>query len=126
VLRDLEEADGPGEGTRGEERWDRWYALCTRRGVRLEDCTGELLGTLPMDPDDDDEEEDEEEEEEEDSEEYDSDGPPPEGSLGDLRLLLEECRKMSETREEAGPFSSFPSGFGRGRGQMMPFVGGTR
>lgn len=101
VLIDLERTNGP-RGS-GMERWDRWAGMCERAGVRLEDCTGALLGTLPQEyeeeqddeslEDDESYYEDEEEEEEE---------PPRSGGVGlaELRALLEECRKMSEERED--------------------------
>jgi hypothetical protein len=103
VLTDLERADGP-QGT-GMERWERWAGMCEAVGVRLEDCTGALLGTLPQKYED--EEQEEEEESLEDDEYYYTDEevevePPRPGGVGlaELRALLEECRKMSEERED--------------------------
>ncbi|KAG1733391.1 uncharacterized protein EDB91DRAFT_1149341 [Suillus paluster] len=99
VLTDLERTNGP-QGS-GMERWERWAGMCEGMGIRLEDCTGALLGTLPH--------EYEEEEDEEDDDEYyytDDDEPARPGGVGlsELRALLEECRKMSEEREDP-PFA---------------------
>lgn len=124
MLNDLNEADGPSETEGGVKRYDMWWEMLTRNGIRLEDCTGALLGTLPMDDDDeddddddddeseyvsaeefDDDEEDEEEGEEDDGEEeeWELDIPPvPElggPQVAELRQLLAECRAMAETRE---------------------------
>ena len=46
LLRDLDAADGPGDGCL--ERWERWWDQCADEDVRLEDCTGDLLGNLPQ------------------------------------------------------------------------------
>ncbi|KAH7908860.1 hypothetical protein BJ138DRAFT_1011934 [Hygrophoropsis aurantiaca] len=46
VLEDLEREDGPARGV-GVGRWERWCEACEAVGVRLEDCTGALLGALP-------------------------------------------------------------------------------
>ena len=119
MLLDLNKADGPNrteDGGAGFERWSRWWGMCVKAGVRLEDCTGGLLGVLPEDErDESDSEEGEDSEEEEDSEEdEDSDEdedewnieiPPmpeePNDRTAELRQLLEECRAMSEGREES-------------------------
>ncbi|KAH9950458.1 hypothetical protein B0H21DRAFT_706340 [Amylocystis lapponica] len=83
LLRDLEAANGPDEV--GFERWERWWNQCAVQGVRLEDCTGALLGTLPgSEVVVDGEEEDDESEDDE-----------PQDSLLQLRDLLAECRQMS-------------------------------
>ncbi|RDX52090.1 hypothetical protein OH76DRAFT_243418 [Lentinus brumalis] len=86
LLTDLEKNNGPSQ--RCFERWERWSRQCQREGVRLEDCTGATLGTLPEDPED---------------EEDDDDGSSltDEGSrhLTTLRELLVECRKMNALRE---------------------------
>ncbi|PCH33809.1 hypothetical protein WOLCODRAFT_94220 [Wolfiporia cocos MD-104 SS10] len=87
LLRDLERADGPARDC--YERWERWWDQCAAQGVRLEDCTGAPLGTLPMD---DPEDEEVESEVDEDAEEQ--------KKLQPLRDLLEECKRMSLTREE--------------------------
>jgi hypothetical protein len=120
LLRDLEQEDGPNAEDGCLDRWERWWAQCARTGVRLEDCTGAELGTLPQngeDSDGEDEEEEEkmvelegEEDEEGDSEDEDSeseDGGPALGTMAELRQLLEECKKMSEDREEPnfGPWA---------------------
>jgi hypothetical protein len=127
MLSELNEADGPSAEDGGMMRYDQWWDMLTRAGIQLEDCTGQPLGTLPMDEeedesdsDDDKEGEDEEEEEEEeydegeyeDSDEYEDDDddeweieipPLPQeggGHVDELRQLLEECRAMAEEREE--------------------------
>ncbi|EED80420.1 predicted protein [Postia placenta Mad-698-R] len=82
LLRDLEAADGP-QGD-AYERWERWWDQCARQGIRLEDCTGALLGTLPLE-----EEDDESESESEDDEAY----------LAPLREVLEECRQLPSVDE---------------------------
>jgi hypothetical protein len=46
VLRDLEQADGPSED--GARRYDKWWNMLSQAGIRLEDCTGAPLGTLPQ------------------------------------------------------------------------------
>ncbi len=85
LLTDLEKNNGPSQ--RCFERWERWSRQCQREGVRLEDCTGAALGTLPEDPEDDDDDESALEESEGDS------------NLTTLRELLLECRKMNAQRE---------------------------
>ncbi|KAJ7073476.1 hypothetical protein B0H15DRAFT_925651 [Mycena belliarum] len=116
LLAALDDANGPGVGE-GMERWNRWWDACSRAGVRLEDCTGAILGTLPQDvpesesdEDSDDEEDDEEWEEEEGQSEWQITVPPlaPEGGghLSELRQLLEECRAMDEGRDEDYMFNS--------------------
>ncbi|KAI0756654.1 hypothetical protein C8Q80DRAFT_1091695 [Daedaleopsis nitida] len=84
LLSDLEKNNGPSQ--RCFERWERWSKRCQREGIRLEDCTGATLGTLPVDPED--------EEEESVVEESESDR-----NLTTLRELLLECRKMNAQRE---------------------------
>lgn len=56
ILRGLNRSNGPARGGPAHcyERWERWWDMCTRMRVRLEDCTGELLGTLPMSEEDSD------------------------------------------------------------------------
>ncbi|KAF7343751.1 hypothetical protein MSAN_01955700 [Mycena sanguinolenta] len=82
LLEALDRADGPAPGE-GMKRWERWWQGCTHVGVRLEDCTGGMLGELPMDPVESDSEEEESEvegelvdgdtdEEESDEDEYDA------------------------------------------------------
>lgn len=91
LLRDLEAEDGPSADC--FERWERWWNQCASQGVRLEDCTGALLGTLPQEePEDEDESE---EEDEGDNEIRD-----------DLRDLIRQCREMTTTRDE--PFYGYP------------------
>ncbi|KAG6910726.1 hypothetical protein DXG01_008257 [Tephrocybe rancida] len=117
MLSDLNDADGPSEEV-GMARYDKWWDMLTGEGIRLEDCTGALLGTLPKDEDLEGEgaEDEEEYEEDEDEEDEDSDGdweeeeevwelvlPPapqqPGHSISELRDLLDQCRMMAQTRE---------------------------
>jgi hypothetical protein len=107
VLTDLERADGP-QGS-GMERWERWAGMCEGKSIRLEDCTGALLGTLPQEDEEDEDEEDDEEDDVLDDHEYsytnDEEPVRPGGvGLSELRALLEECRRMSEEREDP-PFA---------------------
>ncbi|KAJ7469697.1 hypothetical protein FB451DRAFT_1476591 [Mycena latifolia] len=111
LLADLDRANGPGETGGGMDRWDRWWEACRRAGVRLEDCTGGLLGELPQDPPESESESDEDEDEDDEEEsEWQISVPPlaPEGGshLSELRQLLEECRAMDETRDENYMFNS--------------------
>lgn len=130
MLTDLNVANGPSVDNGGYDRWNRWWNACAAQQIRLEDCTGEVLGTLPEDVEGDNEsfeEEDEEEdgeeyEDEEDGEEYDSDEwgtgdedeeeeeeydfpvpPLPEGNGRTMELtrLLQEVRMMNAGRDEA-------------------------
>ncbi|EEB96595.1 hypothetical protein MPER_04249 [Moniliophthora perniciosa FA553] len=66
MLNDRESATSDGMA-----RWERWYDQCHGLGVRLEDCTGGVLGELPPPLDLEDEHSDSEEESSEESE-YDS------------------------------------------------------
>ncbi|KAJ7463470.1 hypothetical protein B0H11DRAFT_1815486 [Mycena galericulata] len=117
LLLALNKADGPAPGE-GMGRWERWWGAAAAAGIRLEDCTGGLLGVLPQDADpplvedSDDEgeggEEDEAEAEEEGDWEYaegedadtDADPEKPGTGLRALRALLEECRAMDAGRDE--------------------------
>jgi len=101
VLTDLERADGP-QGS-GMERWERWAGICERAGVRLEDCTGALLGTLPQNFEEYEEESLEDDEcsyTDEEVEVVEEPTRPGGSGLAELRALLEECRIMSEERED--------------------------
>ncbi|KAG5643028.1 hypothetical protein DXG03_001640 [Asterophora parasitica] len=108
MLADLNEANGPSEDE-GMQRYDAWWAMLMEAGIRLEDCTGALLGTLPDDEeddleedgDDDSDEDEESDEEEEEGEELDIPPLPQVGgpALAELRQLLAECRAMEATRE---------------------------
>ncbi|GLB38997.1 hypothetical protein LshimejAT787_0601590 [Lyophyllum shimeji] len=140
MLNDLNEENGPAEDG-GVQRYDKWWDKLTRSGIRLEDCTGALLGTLPMDDGDEEDDgddvdgeegEDEDEEasddddyEEDDGEEEDEwelDVPPiPQvggSQLTELRQLLAECRAMAETREP----SIFTPMLAETGGMVMPVV----
>ncbi|KAJ7260379.1 hypothetical protein B0H12DRAFT_1014155 [Mycena haematopus] len=110
LLGELDRANGPAEEGGGMARWERWWEMCTRVGVRLEDCTGALLGELPQDPpESESEEEDEEEEENEEEGEWRITVPPlqPAGGtqLSELRRLLDECRAMDAGRDANYMFS---------------------
>ncbi|KIK42335.1 hypothetical protein CY34DRAFT_83741 [Suillus luteus UH-Slu-Lm8-n1] len=102
VLKDLERADGP-QGS-GMERWEKWAGMCERMNIRLEDCTGALLGTLPQNEEEDDDDEDYEDDEEEEDAANEEPVRPGGVGLSELRALLEECRRMSEEREDP-PFA---------------------
>jgi hypothetical protein len=69
MLNALNKSDGPGENG-GYDRWYRWSTTCQRAGIRLEDCTGHSLGTLPQDDEYEDENEDEDDNEDETEDEY--------------------------------------------------------
>jgi len=131
MLEDLNESNGPSTENGGYNRWSRWWSTCANAGVRLEDCTGQLLGTLPEDNevDDSDEEEiedeeveDSDEEEDDDSEEEDDDDDDDDEEQVDsyplddrnnwrtgnllqvpevLTQLIQEVKAMNETRDEA-------------------------
>jgi hypothetical protein len=90
LLSGLERQNGPED--EGYARWERWDTQCRAEGVRLEDCTGGLLGDLPMDSDDEWEEEDSEYEYVE-VEEQDAGLQP--SNVKELRDLLDEIRRMS-------------------------------
>ena len=127
MLNALNQSDGPSGENGGYDRWNRWSTTCLRSGIRLEDCTGQSLGTLPQDDEYEDESEDDEEsdedddgdddydDEDDDSGEWESDeeeeeepewgrrvSPLPEGNGRTMELtrLLEECRVMNEGRDE--------------------------
>lgn len=106
LLQDLNDNNGPADAC--FERWERWWEMCTKMRVRLEDCSGDMLGNLPQDSDDYDSEEDDEDEEYEyatDEEEREWKGSV---SLAELRELLAECKRMSEEGErERSPFQFF-------------------
>ena len=65
LLEDLNQSNRPSRENGGYDRWLKWWSTCADAAIRLEDCTGQLLGTLP------DIEEGEDNEEEVDSEEED-------------------------------------------------------
>ncbi|OCH95782.1 hypothetical protein OBBRIDRAFT_719949 [Obba rivulosa] len=76
LLRHLEAQDGPDRHSDCYDRWQRWFDQCAHQDIRLEDCTGALLGELPKD----DCEVDSTETEEDTSQ--------------TLRELLAECKRM--------------------------------
>ena len=121
MLNALNKSDGPSGENGGYDRWNRWSTACLRSGIRLEDCTGQSLGTLPQDDEYEDESEGESEDERSDEDEDDDDSgdwvsesdeeepewgrrvsPLPEGNGRTMELtrLLEECRVMNEGRDE--------------------------
>lgn len=114
MLVDLNEADGPSAESGGLERYDNWWHMLTGNGIRLEDCTGALLGTLPQD----EVEEGEEEESDDEDGDWEYDLPPNESdeeqpvrrssNVEELRQLLAECRAMAAERPEP----MFPPMFG--------------
>ena len=124
MLNALNKSDGPSGENGGYDRWNRWSTTCSRSGIRLEDCTGQSLGTLPQD-EDESEDDDSGDEVSEDYDDYDDDdddddsgewvsgsdeepewerrvSPLPEGNGRTMELtrLLEECRVMNEGRDE--------------------------
>ena len=109
MLHDLNKEDGPSEEDGGVDRYDSWWTMLSESGIRLEDCTGALLGTLPEDEDEDGSDEDEEfgseDSEEEEETQWGFQIPPMPAEEGthitELRQLLEECRAMAEEREES-------------------------
>ena len=105
LLRDLESNDGPSQT--GRSRWAGWWDQCAQQGVRLEDCTGEPLGTLPQDEPDSDDDDDEDASDEQESDEYETHGNWQEENraptIQELRDLLEECRRMSAEADPTDP-----------------------
>ena len=102
LLRALESNNGPSQ--LGLSRWERWWDQCAREKVRLEDCTGGLLGTLPQDEpesDGDDESESDESDEYEIEGDWQEENRPP--TIQELRDLLEECRRMSAEADPTDP-----------------------
>ncbi|KDQ60432.1 hypothetical protein JAAARDRAFT_606455 [Jaapia argillacea MUCL 33604] len=103
LLSDLERANGPDQ--RCTERWERWWKQCAVQGIRLEDCTGDLLGTLPQIEGEGDGDDDGTETELSDAPtdvmSMVSAGPFPE-----LRRLVNECRRMTAGKKPR-PFSEY-------------------
>ena len=104
LLTNLETSNGPAADC--YERWDKWWNQFSQVRVRLEDCTGAELGTLPA-PLHSEEEDDEDDEDDESEEEEPKGAHLSKGALSELRDLLEECRKMSAEREELPTFLQF-------------------
>ncbi|KAJ7137544.1 hypothetical protein C8R43DRAFT_1072215 [Mycena crocata] len=110
LLGELDRANGPAEGA-GMARWERWWEACRAAGVRLEDCTGALLGELPQ-VEIELGAESEWEEAEESASESEREGEGADGGesqwrsavpgthLDELRRLLDECRVMDEGRDD--------------------------
>ncbi|KAJ6496334.1 hypothetical protein C8R45DRAFT_1211936 [Mycena sanguinolenta] len=103
LLSALDKANGPTTGER-MGRWERWWEACTRAGMRLEDCTGALLGELPQyePPSESGGEGGSEDDEDEDGDREWRRTIPPQGAtqLDELRKLLDECRAMDAGRDE--------------------------
>jgi hypothetical protein len=121
VLEELNKSNGPSSESGGYDRWVRWWQACAGDQIRLEDCTGHSLGTLPGEPEGEEESDDEgdvledgdtEDESAEDEEDEEEVGFEP----GDktrwqtsttpqvpnvLTQLIREVRAMNETRDEA-------------------------
>jgi hypothetical protein len=116
LLAALERANGPGKEPGCFERWERWWTQCVNAGIRLEDCTGDYLGTLP-DPEveEDDEEAEDHSDEWSGSEEGNGES---EAIRDELRELLVECQKMSATRETSSPFMAMFQAMGMGSGMQ--------
>ncbi|KAH9953798.1 hypothetical protein BC827DRAFT_1145417 [Russula dissimulans] len=102
LLAGLERQNGPED--EGYARWERWTAQCDADGVRFEDCTGALLGDLPMDSDDEWDLDDEEDGEYEYEKEKEKDAGLQPSNVKELRDLLDEIRRMSVA--EPAPFLS--------------------
>ncbi|KAI6017129.1 hypothetical protein EDC04DRAFT_2576873 [Pisolithus marmoratus] len=106
LLQALNDANGPRPGE-CFQRWERWWDACESMRVRLEDCSAGLLGDLPQEPG---YEPDGSDTEEEDEEEYYTDDEEARKSarvsnVGELRELLEECRRMwAQTDRQPPPF----------------------
>jgi hypothetical protein len=101
LLTGLERQNGPEE--EGYARWERWEAHCAAEGVRLEDCTGALLGDLPLDSDDEWEGGSEGEREDYEEEQKGQEGELRPSNVKELRDLLDEIRRMSVS--EPGPLT---------------------
>ncbi|KAJ3477547.1 hypothetical protein NLI96_g10385 [Meripilus lineatus] len=97
LLRDLEAANGPDLVC--FERWERWSSRCADEGVRLEDCTGEELGTLPGTSDDEEQDGDSDEEDAMEVEAYIQ---PQQDSISIIRDVLEECRRATQSSSRYG------------------------
>ncbi|KAF7323798.1 NTF2 domain-containing protein [Mycena kentingensis (nom. inval.)] len=99
----LEEADGPRQDGGGMERWENWWEMTKKAGIRLEDCTGNLLGELPQDGEQDDDEDADtswDTSYEIDEEYYSQPGSRRVSNLDELKALLEECRAMDLERDD--------------------------
>ncbi|TCD61749.1 hypothetical protein EIP91_007975 [Steccherinum ochraceum] len=89
LLRDLEKADGPDPSC--YERWERWWDQCAGQKIRLEDCTGAVLGTLP-----------EKEVEETEDGSYVSSDAPVKDTFTVIRELMLECRRLTALPYQPG------------------------
>ncbi|KAF8891483.1 hypothetical protein CPB84DRAFT_1683298 [Gymnopilus junonius] len=74
MLRDLNRFDGPSRENGGYDRWNKWWNQFADSGIRMEDCTGQFLGTLPQDDEDESSEEEDDDEDSEDEYEDSDDG----------------------------------------------------
>ena len=119
MLMDLNVANGPSQSDGGYERWSRWWDTCTAHGLRLEDCTGQPLGTLPIDEESDDSEEDSDGEDEDgessddDEDDDDSDESSDEDdNTGGGPPVDDEYRKFWESTTAVAPLSTGNGGTG--------------
>lgn len=101
LLQDLEAANGPSKAC--YPRYERWWDHCIGQGIRLEDCTGSDLGTLP--------DADQGEEGSEDSLEYEEElvelpAEPAVGPLAFMRELREELQTaIANLEDDIIPFT---------------------
>ncbi|KAJ6571288.1 hypothetical protein B0H19DRAFT_1129647 [Mycena capillaripes] len=105
LLGELDRENGPAAENGGMARWEHWWETCHRAGIRLEDCTGAVLGELPQDPpESESEDEEEDDEDEEETGEWKIAVPPMDSECGtqltELRQLLDECRAMEAGRDD--------------------------
>ena len=89
MLNALNKSDGPSGEDGGYVRYNRWSKACLRFGIRLDDCTGESLGTLPQDDNSEDESEDESGDERSDDD-YDDDNDDDGGEC--IKYILSKLR----------------------------------
>jgi hypothetical protein len=101
LLAALERMNGPGDEPGCFERWERWWEQCARTGVRLEDCTGDFLGTLPERDAEEDEYSDDEDDVSTEDGSYSESSAEGDSMRDELRQLLMECQHMNATRETA-------------------------
>jgi hypothetical protein len=72
ILEDLNKTGGPPREPGGYDRWLKWWTISAGAGIKLEDCTGQPLGTLPGANEDSDEKSEDDEEVNDSEEEEDS------------------------------------------------------
>lgn len=113
VLEELNKSNGPSSKSGGYGRWVRWWQACAGAQIRLEDCTGHSLGTLPGEPKGEEESDDENDSEDESAEDEEEEMGFESGDKSKwqtstlpqvpnvLTQLIREVRAMNETRDEA-------------------------